>query len=60
MKNVTKPLACLALTVASLSFFSGCEANKGPAEKAGEKVDRAIQGGPAEKAGRAVDNATSK
>jgi hypothetical protein len=60
MKNVTKPLACLALTLAGLGFFAGCEADKGPAQKFGEKVDRAVEGGPAEKAGRAVDRATGK
>jgi hypothetical protein len=44
--------------------FAGCE-SKGPAEKAGESIDKGIQNakdavnppGAGEKAGRAVDNA---
>ncbi len=43
-----------------------CEKPKGPVEKAGEKVDKAVDKvsdavdpkGPAEKAGRAIDRAT--
>jgi hypothetical protein len=46
-----------------LIAFAGCEAEKGPAEKAGQSVDNAVQKakdavnppGPGEKAGRAVD-----
>lgn len=50
------------LLVAALVVVAGCE--KGPAEKAGEKLDKAGQkvkdavdppNGPAEKAGRAID-----
>jgi len=49
-------------------FFAGCGETKGPAEKAGEQVDQAVQKakdavdppGPAEKAGRAVDKALNK
>lgn len=48
--------------VGALAFAAGCE-SKGPAERAGEKVDQGVQGvkdtinppGPGEKAGRAVD-----
>ncbi len=47
-----------------MGLAAGCE-TKGPAEKAGEKVDQGIQNvkdavsppGPGEKAGRAVDKA---
>jgi hypothetical protein len=47
-------------------LFTGCEP-EGPAEKAGESIDRGIQqakdavdpAGPAEKAGRAVDKAVN-
>jgi hypothetical protein len=49
----------------AIALGTGCESEKGPAEKAGESVDRAAQKvkdtisppGPAEKAGRAVDKA---
>jgi hypothetical protein len=49
----------------ALVLGAGCEAEKGPAEKAGEKVDQAVKNandaisppGPAEKAGRAADKA---
>jgi hypothetical protein len=48
----------------ALAAFAGCE-DKGPAEKAGESIDRGVQNakdavnppGPTEKAGRAVDKA---
>jgi hypothetical protein len=56
------PLA--ALLIAALATVVGCEA-KGPAERAGESIDKGIQSakdaihppGPTEKAGRAIDNA---
>ncbi len=45
--------------------MTACERHKGPAEKAGEKIDKAADNvadaidpkGPAEKAGRAIDRA---
>jgi hypothetical protein len=45
----------------SLLIMQGCD-NKGPAERAGEDVDRALQNqpagaGPAQEAGRALDDA---
>ena len=51
--------------VAGLAFAAGCE-EKGPAEKAGEKLDNAASRardainpkGPAEKLGEKLDNAT--
>lgn len=52
--------AVLAL-LTSLLILQGCD-NKGPAERAGEDIDRALQGqrnaaGPAQEAGRALDDA---
>lgn len=52
--------AVLAL-LTSLLIMQGCD-NKGPAERAGEDVDRALQDqrnetGPAQEAGRALDDA---
>lgn len=62
-RGMTAVLAALMLGGAALGI-TGC-AQKGPAERTGEKVDRAVQDfkdtvdppGPAEKAGRAVDRA---
>lgn len=57
----TRWRSSLVLMVASLAVVAGCE--KGPAQKAGEKVDRAlgqepvIGKGPAERAGKDVDRA---
>ncbi len=66
MTNMRLLSAALALGMAigGAAITSGCR-EKGPAEKAGEKVDHAIDKvddavnpkGPAEKAGRAVDRA---
>ncbi|MDP1535459.1 MAG: hypothetical protein Q8L92_17920, partial [Rubrivivax sp.] len=52
--------AVLAL-LTSLLIVQGCD-RKGPAERAGENVDRAMQGlrnapGPAQEAGRTLDDA---
>lgn len=52
--------AVLAL-LTSLLIMQGCD-NRGPAERAGEDVDRALQDsqsppGPAQEAGRALDDA---
>jgi hypothetical protein len=52
----------------AIALGAGCEAEKGPAEKAGAGVDRAARDvkdtisppGPVEKAGRAVDDAVKK
>jgi len=60
-RRMTDAVRALAL-VAAGGFLVGCE-EKGPAERAGEKVDRGVQkakdavdpAGPAEKAGRSVD-----
>ena len=65
MRTITSRLSAAAL-LGFVAFASGCE-DKGPAEKAGAKVDQGIQDvkdavnppGPAEKAGRAVDKAVN-
>jgi hypothetical protein len=57
-----------ALLLAILAPLTGCGETEGPAQKAGEKIDSAIQKakdaitqpGPAEKAGRALDKATGQ
>lgn len=54
----------VALLLGACVSFAGCE-SKGPAEKAGESIDKGIQDvkdavvppGPAERAGRNVDKA---
>ena len=55
-------LAVLAATVLTVGVLSGCE--QGPMEKAGEKVDKAVDKlsgkGPAEKAGERVDKAVDQ
>ena len=59
MKRYAVTSAILATLIAGLCL-TGCE--KGPMQKAGEKVDevtgqdKAIGKGPAEKAGRKIDN----
>jgi hypothetical protein len=63
MKFVARSFVCLTLSLVCCGLGAGCEAEKGPAQKAGEKVDSAVQNakdrldpaGPAEKAGRAID-----
>lgn len=66
--RLSKTLGLTSLLVGASLFFVGCGETKGPAEKAGEQVDQAVQNakdvvnppGPAEKAGRAVDKALNK
>ena len=56
-----------ALLLATVATLAGCE-SKGPAEKAGENIDKGIQNakdalnppGPAEKAGRGLDKALNR
>jgi hypothetical protein len=56
-----------SVVLIALAAMSGCQA-EGPAENAGEKLDKAGRDlkdavappGPAEKAGRAVDDAVNK
>jgi hypothetical protein len=66
MKTRSTTLAGLAFVLAgAFTLGAGCESEKGPAEKAGEAIDKGAQNvkdtisppGPGEKAGRAVDNA---
>lgn len=55
------------MLAAGLLFIGGCS-EKGPAEKAGARVDEAVESvkekldpaGPAEKAGREIDEAVDK
>jgi hypothetical protein len=62
--NPVTPFASLVLMSGALLAFAGCE-SKGPAEKAGESVDKGIQSakdivnppGAGEKAGRNLDKA---
>jgi hypothetical protein len=62
-KNSLSLLAAVLLGV--VVPFAGCEAEKGPAEKAGRAIDKGVQDakdavtnpGPGEKAGRALDKA---
>ena len=55
-------LTALAATFLTVGVLSGCE--QGPMEKAGEKVDKAVDKlsgkGPAEKAGERVDKAVDQ
>jgi hypothetical protein len=54
----------IAMVAAALALVVGCE--KGPAQKAGERVDRALEQdrvfgrGPVEKAGKKVDKAVDE
>ncbi|WP_337176229.1 hypothetical protein [Paludisphaera sp.] len=68
MKTRTAKLAALGMLLAPLVALNvGCE-REGPAERAGERIDRAADNavnaldprGPAEKAGAAVDNAADR
>ena len=67
MKTRSTTLAGLAFVLAgAFTLGAGCESEKGPAEKAGEKIDKAAKdakdavsppAGPAEKAGENIDKA---
>ena len=62
--NRVFPVATMLVMLGALAGFAGCE-DKGPAEKAGESIDKGVQNakdavtppGPGEKAGREVDKA---
>ncbi len=66
MKSNTKKLGLMAVTLLVSGMLVGCE--KGPAEKAGENLDKAGQNikdsvdprGPAEKAGDKIDKELGK
>ncbi len=59
--------ALATLVLVAVASLAGCE-NKGPAEQAGQSVDKGVQNlkdavtpaGPVEKAGRGVDKALGK
>lgn len=53
-KNLT-----LAAAVTVLAFAAGCDTNEGPAEKAGAKVDHAVESA-GDKMGEAMDKAGDK
>ncbi|OJW21019.1 MAG: hypothetical protein BGO49_29805 [Planctomycetales bacterium 71-10] len=68
MKTGNAKLAALGMLLAPMIGLGvGCE-SKGPAERAGEKIDQNVKDlkdavdprGPAEKAGAAVDDAANK
>lgn len=62
-KYLTTLMMIVALGFTGVAF-TGCSSNDGPAEKAGQKVDNAVDSakdtldndGPAEKAGQSIDN----
>jgi hypothetical protein len=62
--GILRRLSLGAAMLATLAVVAGCE--KGPVQKAGEKVDRAlgqegvIGKGPAERAGKDVDKTVDK
>lgn len=62
MKRVRQALATVAIGMLATGFLAACE--KGPAQRAGEKVDDAVDRitgkGPAEKAGERIDEATKE
>jgi hypothetical protein len=65
MMSITRGIAA-AIVLGTVAIGTGC--HKGPAEKAGEKVDDAVQKmkdtvdppGPAEKVGREIDKKLDK
>ena len=66
MKTRSTTLAGLAFVLAgAFTLGAGCESEKGPAEKAGEKIDNAAKDakdavsppGPGQKAGENIDKA---
>jgi len=65
MRNGLSALVTVVVIGTSSMAMLACEKPKGPVEKAGEKIDKAVDNvsdaidpkGPAEKAGRAIDRA---
>ncbi len=65
MRKGLSVFVTVALLASSSIAMTACERKKGPVEKAGEKIDEAVDNvsdaidpkGPAEKAGRALDRA---
>ncbi len=68
MRKTISTLVVVTMLGAAGTMMLACEREKGPVEKAGEKVDNVVDNisdavdpkGPAEKAGRAIDRATDK
>lgn len=66
MRKGISTLMVVGILGSASAMMLACEKPKGPAEKAGEKVDKAVDKvsdaidpkGPVEKAGRAIDRAT--
>ncbi len=66
-KNQLLPFAPLLLMLGAVIAFAGCE-SKGPAERAGEAIDKGVQNakdavnppGTGEKAGRDLDKALKR
>jgi hypothetical protein len=64
MKRITASALIAILVSGGAVYWAGCE-REGPAERAGEEIDRAAEGvkdkldpsGPAEKAGEKLDRA---
>jgi hypothetical protein len=64
MKRITVGTLVALLVSGGAVYWTGCE-QEGPAERAGEEIDRAAEGvkdkldpaGPAEKAGEEIDRA---
>ncbi len=64
-RNVLATFVVVAVLALGGTAMTACERQKGPAEKAGEKIDKAADKvsdkinpkGPVEKAGRAIDRA---
>jgi hypothetical protein len=64
MKRLLSTALAVSLAIGGAALTSGCR-EKGPAERAGEKLDRSMDKledkldpkGPAEKAGRKIDRA---
>lgn len=62
MTRVRQTLAAIAVGMMATGFLAGC--TDGPAERAGEKVDDAVDKltgkGPGEKLGERIDDATKE
>jgi hypothetical protein len=67
MKRITVSMLFAILASGSAVYWAGCE-REGPAERAGEEIDRAAEGvkdkldpaGPGEKAGEKLDRAVEE
>jgi hypothetical protein len=67
MKRITAGMLVTILVSGGAVYWAGCE-REGPAERAGEEIDRAAEGvkdkldpaGPAERAGEKLDRAAEE